>query len=268
MKSSIIWENLEGKKIIIYGTGHVAHMFYKAMLEHGLKDRIQCFARSRCVQQDEMFEGIPVCSVDDICIDENTLVCLAVHESIRDEIQKIVEPITDQYLWVYPYIYELMLGEPEQRSVEVCVAQLLEGYRNDLRLAIRLAAIEQQDGMNTFGFDYYIRAQMLHSSKTTAAKRLERFAELIGEWKRFGYKKENPIVINQDYDVIDGNHRVAMAVYTRQATISGDIYSTVLSAEDIHGREAMLSEELLLSCGFTQCDIQKLETIKQKYGIR
>lgn len=265
MKDSVIWEKLKGKKIIIYGTGHVANMFYRAISEHGLQDKIQCFVRSRSVQRDEMFERIPVCRADDISIEDNTLICLAVHESIRDEVQKVVAPITNQYLWIYPYVYELMLGEPEQRAVEVSVVRLLEGCRNDLRLAIRLAAIEQQAGMNTFGFDYYIRAQMLHSSRDTAAKRLRQFTELINEWKRFGYKKENPIVLNRDYDVIDGNHRLALAVYVGQTTVFGDIYSTALSAEDIHGHEAMLSEELLLSRGFTQCDIQQLDAIQQRY---
>lgn len=266
MKSSIIWENFEGKKIIIYGTGHVAHMFYKALLEHGLKDKIQCFVRSGSVQRDEMFEEIPVRCVDDFSIEENTLICLAVHESIRDEIQEIIAPITNQYLWIYPYLYELMLGEPEQRAVEVNIAQLLEGCQNDLRLAIRLAAIEQQDGMNTYGSDYYIKAQMLHCSKDTATKRLKQFVELISEWKRFGYKKESPIIINRDYDVIDGIHRLAMAVYMGQKTIFGDIYTAALSAEDIHGPEVMLSEEeLLLSHGFAQHEIQRLAAIQERY---
>lgn len=266
MKKSIIWEKLEGKKIIIYGTGHVAHMFYKAILEHGLQETIQCFVRSESVGRDELFEGVPICSIKDVCIEYNTLICLAVHESIRDEIQKIVNPITNQYLWIYPYLFELMLGEPVQRAVEVSVAQLLGGCQNDLRLAIRLAAIEQQAGMNTFGFDYYVRAQMLHCSKDTATKRLKQFAELISEWKQFGYKKENLIVLNSDYDVIDGIHRLTMAVYMGQKTIFGDIYAAALSAKDIHGPEVMLSEEeLLLSHGFTQHEIQQLAAIQQRY---
>lgn len=240
-------------------------MFCRAMSKHGLKDKIQCFVRSGSVQRDEMFEEIPVRCLDDVSIEDNTLICLAVHESIRDEIQKIIEPITDKYLWIYPYLYELMLGEPEQRAVEVSIGQLLGNCRNDMRLAIRLAAIEQQDGMNTFGFDYYVRAQMLHSSKDTASKRLEQFAKLISEWKQFGYKRDDPIVLNRDYDVIDGNHRLALAVYMGQKTIVGDIYPTLLSAEDIHGHEAMLSEELLRAHGFTQRDIQRLKAIQQRY---
>lgn len=258
-------QSLKGKKIVIYGTGHVARKFYKTLLKRGVKEQILCFVRTKNVKVGEEFEGIPVYCFDEICVDNTILVCLAVHESLHMEIESIVKQKTKEYIWIYPYLYELMFGEPEQRNIELQVSSLIYGYQDDLRLGVRLSAIEQQDQKNTYGFNYYIRAQMLHCDKNTAIQRLEQYKRLIFEWKHAGYKKDYVLVLNRNYGVIDGNHRVAMALYTGQKTICADIYPTDLSVRDIHGYEPMLAKELLLQHGFTIDEIQKLESIQQKY---
>lgn len=261
----MILDSFKGKKIIIYGTGHVARKFYKAMEKHGLREQVQCFVRSRDIRQGESFEGVPVYSLEAVSVEEDTLICLAVHESLRDEIEKTVAQVTGQYLWIYPYLYELLLGEPEQEAVELPVGMLLRGYQNDLRMGVRLASIEQEDGLNKYGFDYYIRAQMLHCDRETAEQRLKQFSGLIAEWKRVGYQKKYLLTLNRDYGVIDGNHRLAMAVYTGQKTIYGNIHPTDLALEDIHGCEAMLGKELLAEHGFSGDELVRLERIQRRY---
>lgn len=263
--NDMIVECLKGKKLIVYGTGHVAHKFYKALQNWSLHKNIQFFVRTGEVCVGEMFEGIPVYCFEDIRIEKGVLICLAVHEALRDEIEKTVRRITEQYLWVYPYLYELMLGEPKQKNAKLDIRLLLKGFRQDLRLGVRIAVIEQKFDKNTCGYDYYIRAQMLHCSKDTAIQRLKQFLKLIDGWSQTGYENRFAISVNQNYEVIDGNHRVAMAVYSGQTSIYGDIYPTELSAEAIHGQAAMLSKELLIQHGFTVCETQQLEMIQQRY---
>lgn len=258
-------ENLERKAIIIYGTGHVARKFYRALGKYHLQSQVQCFVRTEAVRSGERFEGVPVYCFKNISIESDTLVCLAVHESIRDEIEDTVKKVTGQYIWIYPYLYELMLGKPEQRDVEVAVSKLLKGFQEDLRLGVRLAAIEQQDKKNDYGFDYYVRAQMLHCDQETARHRLGQLLRLIVRWKKEGYERTHVLTLNRNYGVIDGNHRLAMAVYMGQERMFADIYPTNLSVEDIHGREPMLSKELLLERGFTPEAVRKLEKIQERY---
>lgn len=263
--NDMILESLREKRLIIYGTGHVAHKFYKALQNRSLQENIQCFVRSGTVNVGELFEGMPVYDFKEVHIEEDNLICLAVHESLLGEIEEAVRQVTEQYLWIYPYLYELMLGGPVQTDVELDIKLLLKSFRHDLRLGVRIAAIEQRFEINTYGFDYYIRGQMLHCSKDTAVQRLNRFLELIDRWKKSGYERRYVVSVNQNDEVIDGNHRLAMAVYTGQLTIFGNIYPTKLSAGEIHGQAAMLSEELLTEHGFTVCEIQRLKTIQQRY---
>ncbi len=258
-------QRLKGKKIVIYGTGHVARKFYKTLVKHGIQEQILCFVRTKNVMEGESFEGLPVYCYKEFPVDNAMLICIAVHESIHTEIENIVKQRTEAYIWIYPYLYELMFGEPEQRAIEIQVSSLVQDYQNDLRLGVRLAAIEQQEQKNTYGFAYYIRAQMLHCDKDTAIQRLEQFKRLIMEWQCIGYQKKYLLVLNRHYGVIDGNHRVAMAIYKGQKTICAEIYPTDLTVKDIHGEEPMLEKGLLLQNGFTIDEVQRLEEVQRKY---
>ena len=258
-------DSLKGKKIIIYGTGHVGRKFYRTLRTQGLGPQVRCFVRTGNVDRDERLDGIPVYRFEDIRIEEEDLICLAVHESIREEIEELIRQRTDHYLWIYPYLYELMFGEPECRDMDLPVEALFRDFRDDLRLGVRLSAIEQQEGLNEWGFDCYVRAQMLHCNRETAIHRLEQFRGLIEDWKRWGYRQDFRLVLTRGYGVIDGNHRLAMAVYTGQRTIRADVYPTDLTVKEIHGQEPMLSGELLRQHGFMAEEIGKLEEIQGRY---
>ncbi len=259
------WGKWRNREIIVYGTGYVARKFYKVLEEHGLRGQLRCFVRTDHVKDGEVFEGIPVRRFKDIGIKGNTFICLAVHEAILGEIEHAVKQRTEEYLWIYPCLYEMMYGEPEQKAVEIPVKALLGRFSNDFRLGIRLAAIGQQKSINDWGFDVYIRAQMIYCGHATAVGRLEQFKRMIARWEEEGYKKDYPLSLNRSLGVIDGNHRLSMAVYAGQKTICGNIYPTDLSIEEIHGYETMQSEKLLRQNGFTMGEIQKLEEIQKKY---
>lgn len=259
---------LEEKEIVIYGTGHVGHKFLRVLRQHGLEHQICCFAVTKRPGAESSIEGIPVYGIQDILVNKNTLVCLAVHDSLREELEREVRRVTEQYVWIYPNLYGWIMGEAEQTEVWRETAALLQNYRKDFRLAVRLAAIEQQEGKNSFGFDYYIRAQMLHCDAHTARKRIERFRKLIAVWNEADIQNIPPLSLNQNNEVIDGNHRLALAVYHGQRKVLCNIYSTELSAEEIHGLEAMLVKETVRSRGiFSPEEIRALDKIQKQYFL-
>lgn len=265
LKVMIDIEFFRDKKLIIYGTGYVARMFYKALKLHGLKANIQCYAVSCAVEEVEIFDGVPVYSICDIVIDTNAVICIAVHEANKNEIEDMVKKFTTRYIWVYPYIYEFLLGKPLQKKAVVHVENLLNCYKEDLRLAVRLAAIEYHDNKNNYGAQYYVNAQMIHCGKDTSNKRLKQFMALVDGWKDYGYNRNFPITINSNGEVIDGDHRVSMAVYTGQKTICSDVYPSTIPVQEIHGNEAMMQRRTLMENGFTLKDIEILESIQWRY---
>ena len=176
----------------------------------------------------------------------------------------------DHYVWIYPYLYELLLGEPIKTDVKIKVDDIIRTCGDDYRIAIRCAAIDHYCGKNTNGFDWYMKSQALHCSMKTAEERLRRFCKLISDWQRLGYDESKRILINENYEIIDGNHRVALAWYYGQEEIKCEIFGGNISACEVHGENAMLTKRILLQNGFSLQEIQELDKINQmiKGGIR
>lgn len=258
-------EDLKGKEIMIYGAGHVGQKFYRTLKMHGLGKQVVCFAITDPVKEITLIEGIPLKCIYDISVQSNTLICLAVHATLRDETERIVRQITEQYVWIYPYLYDLMFGEPEQTDAEIKISEILKTCQNDARLAVRLAAIEQYDGNNSYGYDYYIRAQMMHCEEHTARQRLQQFKRLMEDWKKYGYRREHPLFLNRGYEVIDGNHRLALAVYHGQNAIFCNIYPTMIPLIDIHGQEPVMPKAVLIQHGFMQEELERLNELQKRY---
>lgn len=258
-------EEFRGKEIIIYGAGHVGRKFCRALKAQGSGSQIKCFAVTGEAEEGALLDGIPLMCIYDIPIRENTLVCLAVHETLRDEMENIVKKLTKQYIWIYPHLYELMFGKPEAVETEIDISEILKTCRDDFRLAVRLAVMEQHDGKNTFGYDFYKRAQGTYCMEHTVTERLGQFIRLMEDWRRQGYRREYPLVLNRNYEVIDGNHRLAAAVYYRLEKILCNIYPTEIPLTEIHGKEPVMSMEMLQRHGFSGEEIEKLVEIQERY---
>jgi len=257
-------DDFHGKEIVIYGAGHVGRKFFRTLQAHGIGDQVCCFAVTKPVKE-ECAEGLPIRCIDEIPVHKETLVCLAVHEALREEMEYYISRITKQYVWIYPYLYNLMFGQPERVNENIEIPVILQNYGEDMRLAIRLAVIEQKFGKNLFGFEYYKKAQKIHCAEYTAGQRLGKFCRLIEDWEKEGYQKEHLLFLNQNYEMIDGNHRLSLAVYHKQKTIWCNIYPTKIPVEEIHGQGPKMSEGILIRHGFTQDDIQKLKKIQERY---
>lgn len=258
-------EELRGKEITIYGAGHVGRKFCRTLRAKGLGNQVRYFAVTGHTEEGALLDGIPLVCIYNVPIQENTLICLAVHETLRDEMEDILKKLRVQYVWIYPHLYDLMFGEPETVRTEIGISEIVRTCRDDARLAVRLAAAEQHDGKNTFGYEFYKRAQGMHCMEHTAAERLLQFIRLMEDWKALGYRKEYPLCLNRNYEVIDGNHRLAVAVYYHLKKISCNIYPTEIPLAEIHGKEPIMPRGMLREHGFTEKEIRKLDEIQERY---
>lgn len=252
------------QKIAIYGAGHIAQKLLKALKLYHCDKNILCFIVSNLEENKKAIEGIPVNAIDWLAENKNTLVYVAVHESLWHEIAETLRTIgVSHYIWIYPYLYELLLGLPVKTNIRVDLKDIIQTCTDDYRLAIRYAAIGQYLGENEIGFDLYKRAQALHSSQETAKERLAAFCRLIEKWRKSGYDERNRIAINTSYEIIDGNHRVALAQFFKQKQIVCDIFENHISAAELHGESAMLTGRILSLAGFGDEEMKYLDAVNR-----
>lgn len=257
-------EELKKYQIIIYGTGYIADKFFKVLQMNQMESNLVCFVKSNA-SEGETKNNYCVKNLKDVCIGENTMVCIAVHESNLYEILDTVKCFTQQYIWIYPYIYDWLLGGICEKEKNVSIGNIISQCKKDLRMAIRLMAIECYYGKNDIGYDVYLRAEGMHCNRETVQNRLSCFQKLIKSWENDGYSKNHVISVNQLNEIIDGNHRTSLAIYHQIETITCNVYRTKLSPVEVHGPEAMIVPSALQKNGFSLEEINMLWNIQNQY---
>jgi hypothetical protein len=259
-------ETIAGKKIIIYGAGFVAtRLFYRALKDNGLASEIECFCVSKKEDDITQIYQIPLIELDELRVDNHAVVCIAVHETIKDEIVQSLEAHQiNNYIWVYPHIYEMVFGVP-RRNIKMNVQEILCANRNEYMIPLRYAAIENFYGKNTWGIGIYLKYLKLWNREKTANKRWERFKQMIIGWERYGYDSSKCISINGEGLILDGEHRMALAKYFGQEHIMCDVYEKKkVDIEDIYGAGAVLRKEQLVQFGFTAQEISALDEVWER----
>lgn len=80
-------------------------------------------------------------------------------------------------------------------------------------MIVRLLAVENHFGENDFGFDLYRRMQGARINKNWVEPAVNRFRKLIQSYEKNGYDNKSSIVLDQDLHLVDGSHRMALAMY-------------------------------------------------------
>lgn len=238
---------IEEKNIIIYGDGYVGKQFLKVLRLNNLENKVICFTKS-IVNDYKFVDGIPVQPIEYVKKLNNVIICIAVHETNKDEIIISLEKTgIYNYVWVYPVIFSLMLGKPVKRDVEVPVKKIIKNNLGDYRIAARYLVIDNYYGKNEIGYDIYIKLMKLHASHETAVKRLSSFIELIKSWEVNGYNKDKCIDILENGILIDGTHRFTLGVYFRLEKMMADIYDIHVYNNicEIHGEEAIMGKDVV-----------------------
>lgn len=256
-------------KIIIYGAGYVACNFYFALKTRNLEKQVKYFMVSQEGKGKRDIQGIEIRTINDIEMDDNTIICVAVHETNRKEIEyQLQKRGVENYIWIYPYLLEMMLGEPVKQNIDVSVRDIIR-YQNEDNycLAVRYLAIENYFGKNDCGYDIYLKSMELQCGKKTAVKRLHSFKKLIEDWKQNGYKQGNPIFIDKEFKIIDGLHRLTLANYFHNNDICCNIFNVSSYYGQIIKPEVGLPKDILRESIFSLQYIELLEkTQKMIFG--
>ncbi|WP_044913064.1 hypothetical protein [Butyrivibrio sp. WCE2006] len=234
-------DKLKKQNFYIYGTGFVAEHFYEALNRLELSKNTVSFVTTH--NQNSEYHGIPVKSIKDI--NDDLLICIAVHEANLKEIVEVLnERGLKNYVWIYPFIFDMWYGEPIKKGVLVPTNEILTTCKNDYRIVIRVLAIEEYYKINKIGYSIYMKAQQVHSSPDTARKRLEQFIKLIASWEDSGYSNDSKLKIDENNEIFDGVHRLALAYYHGISKVNCDIYRTLDNKPYIND-EVKLTEKII-----------------------
>lgn len=249
---------ISNKKIMIYGTGYVALNFLEALQKRGLDNRIQGFVVSKKSWEQRDIKGFPIKEIDEIFVSNEIVICIAVHESIKAEVESILlQKGFLHYLWIYPCLYHLYYGDPVKEREWVNIRELIPRDSDRYKVALRWAALEDYYGNCPQGFYLYRKAMALHANMRTVEAREAGFRKLIQNFDEFGYDSEKQIAINEEYEIIDGEHRLTIAFYHGMQKIKCKIYS----GENLHNEEVLMSKRVLIEGGFTEKEMDILDNI-------
>lgn len=240
---------LRTNNIAIYGAGYVASRFYQALKEHGLSSRVLSFVTTSSISSE--VDGIPIVTIDHLNYDYKTIICVAVHESLKDEIiSNLIDKGITNYIWIYPYLYRLMLGSPINKNIRVPLYKIWNAVRDDYSMAIRYLAIDNYYAKNKNGYELYKKYFSLFNSNETSEKRLIQFIGLIKNWDDMGYDINKCSAVLENYKIFDGAHRIAIASYINQGFVMCDIYPLKKSITAIHNQAAVFTKQTAINAGF------------------
>ena len=259
-------EELRSCDFRVFGTGFVAESFWYALERHGLTDRVRGFLVSGG-KTGTLFHGLPVQTVADGGIAPEEAVCLAVHEALVGEIRPLLAGRTDRIYPVYPYLTELCYGAPIGTE-EWPLMKLLE--RQDPSyywLTVRYAAARDyrfHRKTQQLSEELYVRAMAIHSSVSTAKKRLAFLHALIDGMAADGWRNDRPIFAEEDGRIVDGLHRTACAACLGIERVTVTVYPNSPAYDRLLGRQNRLPERVLRENGFSSDEMEFLDLAKNE----
>ncbi len=202
--------------IYIYGAGKYGKKIFRQLKWEGKEEYVKGFLVSDVAKNPEMVEEKPVIHIRDLK-EMNGLILIAVSDRYQDEIIKLLEE-SGFTKFVNAYKYTFLEYEDED-SLDIIDVWELFGKQYDagkfcrFDVIVRLLAAEAYFGENDFGMSLYRKMQDARVRSGYADIAEERFRCLLKCWNEKGYDADSPIIVDKNFRLIDGSHRLALALY-------------------------------------------------------
>lgn len=211
------WSQLIKKEeeIFIYGAGKYGKAIWKLLKDSGKEQNVSGFLVSDLHNNPTKIEGKQVYAIKSLK-NKNALILIAVSDQFQEEILIMLDKL-QFYNVVNAYKYAFL----EWDNVEIVdiekfwKLQYVNERFSRYDIAVRLLAIEEYFGKNTFGMSLYKKMQNERVHLGYGEISEERFVRLIMSWEKTGYDPDSEIIVDQNMHLIDGAHRLALAIYYR-----------------------------------------------------
>ncbi len=224
MDAADIVKKIKERKMIIIGAGMMAERLLIALQRLGLSHMVSAVAVTN--KKMDLWHGYRVITIQEAACEKNVNYYIAVHKVNYLELyQEAQRAGIDEIIDISMCIDALQFGEVLKTKVEICPQEILCAYKKEnLFLASRCYAIDSYLRNDYHGWETYLKINSLFCTKTTVKKRAKAFAELIENWKNNGYCNTECIKVDANSIVIDGYHRAALALFSKQKWVCVDIY--------------------------------------------
>jgi len=261
-------EKIKERGLILFGTGFVAQTCYRILQDKGLTDCLRCCVETRHTA--ESFHNVPVFDLAALPPLEQggPILCVAVHEAVLGQVLPALQAACPgEIVWVYPYLVRWAYGEPIDRReipvAEILAAQPAENYW----ITVRYAALREhraREGPAPAGVaaGIYLRTQAQFSTPATARERLQRFCRYADEVARTGWSGVPPILLDEDYRVIDGLHRLAMAACLGRERIACTLVRASALYGDLLGAENRITPAVQKRIGLSEREMAFLRAMR------
>ena len=247
---------------VLFGAGYVAGLFLSALEESSLPGRIRCcFVSGR--PAGPPLRGIPVFAWDRETVRAACgagrpapLLCIAVHEAALETVrQTIGDGWPGPCAWIYPNLFELAFG-PFGETRTLAAEEILSGFSpEDGWLAARYAAAgpalagDLSDAPET---SLYLKAQAAFAGAETARLRLAACRRLAESFAGRGFDPAHPILLDGRGRVIDGLHRLALALRCGAARVPCRAAGGSALYEAFFDERVRFTARVRAGCGLTE----------------
>lgn len=216
----------------IYGTGRVAHLLYQGLVHRGDITNLAGFVETSCPENDgrELF-GKPIWPVQKI--PREALILVAVHFIWEKEIESTLKRLGfHRYVMIYSQMLKFRFGEPVACHEKIEPKRLLSLLCTYPEIYYQIAtytAVIQHWFHDSQGTErYYLKFHTKLASRKAAEERLIRFRSMLSscEQKGASFLQQHIIYLDEHQRVLDGMHRVLLAVWYQVPFLYADCYET------------------------------------------
>lgn len=206
----------ENYSIYIYGAGKYGKMILR-LLRRDRKERNVCgFLVSDMKNNPEWIEEKPVLQIDAL-ENKEALILVAVSDIYQEEIMTRLKVLQFNNI-INAYKYTFLENEMEDSVDVIEVKELLQKQYDGISfsrydIVVRLLAVKEYYGDNTFGWFLYRKMQNERIYEGYAELSVERFIQLIKSYEANGYDTVSEILVDKNLKLVDGSHRIALAIY-------------------------------------------------------
>lgn len=253
---------IKTKKFVIYGNGFVGRRFYRQVQKMGYASNVVAMAVTNL--NDKKTGSELVKAISDV--NRGYLVFIAVHDVSVFEMKKKLDSLGFfDYIWIYPYLFNLELGEPVKKNISMKIFDFLEKMSDVYFPAIYYLSVKDYCSRNIYGGRLYIKAIANYTTLETAQKRWDRFSNAIDRCRKEGYFQDHNIKVDENNNIIDGLHRLILAKCFGQQEILCDVYhceQKYYSRKGIGGSICIDREELKSLFALDEIEEIKLSDIE------